>query len=138
MTDSDSTGGSKLVKTDVMGRLRTTRKQREALLDAFDQGGLSGPDFARVHGIKYQTFATWRQRRKRERGEYCKAAAKKPENFTLVEVAEDRAEAAPGHSESALRVELPGSGVLMIRDSGGVSLAVEFMIKLQSERRAGC
>ena len=51
MTDSDSSGGTELVKTDVMGRLRTTRKQREAFLDAFDKGGLSGPDFARVHGI---------------------------------------------------------------------------------------
>ena len=31
MTDSDSSGGTELVKTDVMGRLRTTREQREAL-----------------------------------------------------------------------------------------------------------
>ncbi len=68
MTDSDSkkqvglasvTGG--VLKRDSRGRVRTTEEQREAPLGEFERSGLSGPQFARVAGINYQTFATWRQ-----------------------------------------------------------------------------
>lgn len=72
MTDSDSAGDSAFLKTDALGRTRTTKEQRIAILDAFDQSGLSGPDFARVHGIKYQTLATWRQKRRKEQGRSSK------------------------------------------------------------------
>jgi len=47
-----------------MGRLRITKEQRETLLDAFVSSGLSGTRFAATHGIKYQTFATWVQKRR--------------------------------------------------------------------------
>ena len=48
------------------GRVLTTQEQRRALLQAFENSGLSGPQFARVAGINYQTFATWRQQHKRQ------------------------------------------------------------------------
>ena len=67
MTDSDVQEKVQLLKTDALGRVRTTREQREAILDAFETGALSGPEFAQVHGINYQTFATWRQKRRRLR-----------------------------------------------------------------------
>jgi len=37
------------------------------LLNEFDRRGMSGAAFAELIGIKYQTFATWRQRRERKR-----------------------------------------------------------------------
>ncbi len=88
MTDGDSAGEASFVKTDTLGRIRTTREQREALLDAFEAGGLSGPEFTRIHGINYQTFATWRQKRRRERGEgggMTTHSTSGPGVFTLIE-----------------------------------------------------
>jgi hypothetical protein len=53
-----------ILKSDRRGRLRFTPEQRLALLDAYDASGLSGPKFAQLHGVNYQTFAGWFQRRK--------------------------------------------------------------------------
>ncbi|WAC21095.1 hypothetical protein OVA24_06825 [Luteolibacter sp. SL250] len=60
----------KLIKVDAIGRVRTAAAQREALLDAYESSGLSGPEFAARHGVKYLTFATWLQKRKRRTGSY--------------------------------------------------------------------
>ena len=48
-----------ILKTDVIGRLRTPLARREQLLDEFEKSGLSGQEFAELAGIKYSTFATW-------------------------------------------------------------------------------
>lgn len=44
---------TELLKTDVLGRVRSTPAQREALLHAFACSGLSGVAFAHLHGVKY-------------------------------------------------------------------------------------
>ncbi|MCF6312677.1 MAG: hypothetical protein L3J39_09530 [Verrucomicrobiales bacterium] len=87
MTDSDLKEKAQLLKTDRLGRVRTPRDQRDAILDAFETSALSGIEFAQVHGIKYQTFATWRQKRRRHGDGKIKQAAK-PEGLklTLAEV----------------------------------------------------
>ena len=54
-----------IIKADQRGRLRFTPDQRATLLAAYDTSGLSGPKFAQLHGLNYQTFAGWLQRRKR-------------------------------------------------------------------------
>ena len=59
-----------ILKTDVLGRVRTPRERREHLLDEFERSGLSGKKFAALAGIKYPTFATWAQKRRRQRGTY--------------------------------------------------------------------
>ena len=58
---------SVLIKTDVRGRMKHTHEQRERILDEFEHSGLSGPKFAALCGVKYQTFATWRHSRKQRR-----------------------------------------------------------------------
>lgn len=63
-----------VLKTDVLGRVRISREHRKALLDAFENGDVSGLAFARSHGVNYQTFASWIQKRRRERGTYPFAA----------------------------------------------------------------
>lgn len=40
------------------GRVRSTVAQRQAMLAEFERSGLSGPQFARVAGIAYQTFGS--------------------------------------------------------------------------------
>ena len=57
-----------ILKTDTRGRVITPAARREKLLDEFEQSGLSGAKFAQLTGLKYSTFATWAQRRRRQRG----------------------------------------------------------------------
>jgi len=58
-----------ILKQDRKGRVRTPRAKQEVILDEYERGGMSGPEFAQYLGIKYQTFATWVQkRRKRKAG----------------------------------------------------------------------
>jgi transposase len=57
-----------VLKTDGLGRVKTPKERREALLDEFERGGMSGTKFAEFVGVKYQTFASWRQKRRRQRG----------------------------------------------------------------------
>jgi hypothetical protein len=69
MTDSEPMGSTVTVlKRDAVGRVQRTLAQREAILDEFERSGLSGKAFARVAGIKYQTFVSWRQDRRESRG----------------------------------------------------------------------
>jgi hypothetical protein len=69
-TTKVTTLGSELtiLKQDSRGRVRTSAARREQLLDEFEHSGLSGPKFAELVGVKYQTFATWVQKRKRKGG----------------------------------------------------------------------
>ncbi len=55
-----------LIRQDRLGRMRFTREQRESLLDAYEASGLTGPQFAALHGVAYQTFATWAQKRRKQ------------------------------------------------------------------------
>ncbi|NJM38310.1 MAG: hypothetical protein HC845_10870 [Akkermansiaceae bacterium] len=65
-TNSDT----ELIKMDCIGRVRTTAEHRGVLLAAYEESALSGPEFCKHHGIKYQTFATWLQKRRRATGAY--------------------------------------------------------------------
>jgi DNA-binding transcriptional regulator YiaG len=67
MTHSDfDTESVTVLKQDRRGRVLTTPSQRLALLQQFEKCGLSGPQFAGVAGINYQTFVSWRQQQKRQ------------------------------------------------------------------------
>jgi hypothetical protein len=57
-----------LIKTDGKGRVRMPAEQREKLLEEFERSGISGPQFAAVVGVKYQTLAGW-ARKRRQRGQ---------------------------------------------------------------------
>ena len=54
----DTTNDLTILKTDTLGRREHTNPEhREAWLDAFEQTSMSGAAFARLHGIRYTTFA---------------------------------------------------------------------------------
>src|SRR5476651_341938 len=59
-------GQDQIVKVDRIGRIKTPRERREALLAEFDRSGMSGQQFAKWAGIKYGTFITWVQKRRRK------------------------------------------------------------------------
>jgi transposase len=59
-----------ILRTEVLGRVRTPQERREHLLDEIERSGLSGQKFAALAGVKYATLATWAQKRRRQRGAY--------------------------------------------------------------------
>jgi transposase-like protein len=60
MTDTNESNEA-IIRVDRRGRLRYTKEQKEAMLAACRDSGLSGPQFAALHGIKYPTLASWLQ-----------------------------------------------------------------------------
>ncbi len=48
-------------KRDARGRKITPRSEREALLRAYEQSGLTQKAFAQREGIKFPTFVSWLQ-----------------------------------------------------------------------------
>ena len=53
------------VTLDSKGRLRVSKEQRRAILEKFEQSGVSAAQFAKLIGLKYSTLAGWRQRHRR-------------------------------------------------------------------------
>lgn len=110
----------KLLKRDVLGRVRTPRAKREEILDEFEGSGVSGGEFAELAGIKYPTLASWIQRRRRERGAHGrKAPVKRVQKVRFLEALVEKADP----SSTALEVELLGGARLRTTDAGQVPLA---------------
>ena len=55
---STNTEETLILKTDALGRVHMPADRREAILDAFEQSGMSGQAFAKHAGLKYPTFAS--------------------------------------------------------------------------------
>jgi len=56
------------IRSDTKGRVLVAADQRDALLDPFEQSGQSDMAFCRQHDLKYPTFATLVQKRRRGSG----------------------------------------------------------------------
>jgi hypothetical protein len=127
MTDRQREG--QILKTDALGRVRTSAERRERLLDEYEGSGVSGRKFAELTGIKYQTLASWVQRRRRHRGKEAKTKA--PPNAAAVRwleaVVEKSAQANLGVKATGLQVHLPGGVRLEIGSSEEVPLAAALL-----------
>lgn len=108
MTDMQGSGDV-LIKTDEAGRVRTPAGRRASLLAEFDRSGLSGPKFAALAGIKYQTFAGWLRKRRQGPGG---------------ELASPAGPAVSGRWLEAVVEEVPAGGGLMLQLPGGVRVEV--------------
>ena len=133
-----------VLKTDVLGRVRVKRARREALLDEYERGGASAQAFAALVGIKYQTFATWVQQRRRPRRP-CRPATRvealpAPPTPTgalrLVEavVEHGRHQTAVVENAESLCVHLPGGARVEVRDARQAVLAAELLKALLPAR----
>jgi hypothetical protein len=122
-----------VLKQDVLGRVKTPKERREQLLDEFERSGLPGLKFAELAGIKYQTFATWAQKRRRKRGD--DAAGKLPVAKPSVQWLEAVVAPPPGAVVKAgalfLVVQLPGGVRVEISDGKQVELAAALVRALQ-------
>ena len=117
---------SVIIKSDVRGRVRYNPEQRSALLAAFESSGLSGPRFAALHGVKYQTLANWIGKHKR--GALSVPPAAHPALLTLVPAElEPSAGAGPG-----MEVLVPGGVKLIVTTPGQVQLAAALVKALHN------
>ncbi len=121
--------GEEVLKTDVLGRMKTPAARREQLLDEFERSGLSGKKFTELVGVKYPTFATWAQKRRRQRGAY--PAVKVPKQLRWLEAVVDQAQKTGGESSLALVLELPGGAKVQINDAKQAALAAVLLQALQ-------
>jgi len=113
-----------ILKSDGAGRVQTPVARQIELVRVFERSGLSGPRFAAMAGIKYQTFATWR--RKHGSGAVSRARSKEPPP-RLVE-----AVVAAGAGSGAVAIDLPGGARLCVQHAGQVALAALFIKQLAS------
>jgi hypothetical protein len=117
--------GEQVLKTDVLGRVKTPKERREALLDEFEKSGLTGQKFAEVVGIKYQTFATWAQKRRRQRGSCptVKVPVKTPKQLRWLEAVVAEAQDSGDKNPLPLVLELPGGAKVQMANAQQAALA---------------
>jgi hypothetical protein len=120
-----------LLKTDTLGRVKTPAARREQLLDEFEQSGASGKTFAELVGVKYQTFATWVQQRKRRRAAASKGKAPKAPAAKVRWLEAVVGQTADPGAGSSLSVHLPGGVRLEISCAKQIPLAVALIRELE-------
>jgi hypothetical protein len=118
-----------VLKMDLLGRVKTPAARREQLLDEFERSGLTGQKFAEVVGIKYQTFATWAQKRRRQRGAY--PAVKRPKQLRWLEAVVGEAQSSGDKIPLPLVLELPGGAKVQIADAQQAALAAVLLRALE-------
>ena len=121
-----------ILKTDVLGRVSMPKDRREAILDAFEQSGMSALAFSKQIGVKYPTFANWVQKRRRLRGDASKKKLTEPDlapqQVTFVEA--QIQEPCEATLSSALEVQTAGGLKLTIRSQAEVAWAAELIRSL--------
>ena len=120
-----------LLKTDRLGRVRMPREKREQILDGFESSGMSGQAFAARIGVKYTTFASWVQKRRRARGQYANAdcePVKAP--LTLIEAVVQTEEAPPAPRIS-LELETATGLKVRLNASAEIPIAVQLLKALR-------
>jgi hypothetical protein len=121
--------GEMVLKTDGLGRVKTPAVRRETLLDEFERSGLSGAKFAALAGIKYQTFAAWAHRRRKQRGGGGPAKAPAPlaDPVRWLEAVVEQAQTPDSHHPTVLVLRLPGGVHLEVADEKQAVLAASLV-----------
>ena len=109
-----------ILKSDAGGRMLLPVERQVELVREFERSGLSGPRFAVMAGLKYQTFATWR----RKYGTLPPARRRPTEMNGAVAWME--AVVDPGRA-SALTLVLPGGATVLVSHPGQVTLAAQLL-----------
>src|ERR1700761_1264562 len=121
MTSTPTSG--QILKTDSLARVRTPPERKRELLDEFDRSGLSGWKFASLVGIKYQTFAAWVAKRKRDGQVGTPARAEAAgAKVRWLEAVIDQAQAADGKSTAALTLQFAGGARAEVADRKQIPL----------------
>jgi len=134
MTSTQTSGP--ILKTDSLARVRTPPERKRELLEEFERSGLSGWQFASLVGIKYQTFAAWVAKRKRE-GQVATPAQAEAVGSKVrwLEAVIDQARAADGKSPAALTLQFAGGARVEVADLKQIPLAAALLRALD---QPGC
>jgi transposase-like protein len=120
-----------IIKTDRRGRLRYSLEQKASLVEAYQSSGLSGPRFAALHGVNYQTLASWLHKRKRE-SSFASSESCSPRRTSLIPAEiENVLESGAGQ---ALEIHLPGGSRLSLTAPSQVRLAAALIRELENPR----
>lgn len=115
-----------IIRTDRRGRLRYTAEQKQTLIEAYESSGLSGPKFAELHGVCYQTLVYWLKKRQ-------SSATGHPALLSLVPAELDHGQGL-ATGVKPMEILLADGTRLAVHGPGQVDLAVRFIRELQSAR----
>jgi transposase-like protein len=106
-------------KRDRRGRRITSGERRAQLLEAYEHSGMTQAQFARQHGIVYQTFASWVQSRRRRKAVPASPGAR---HFAQVQLA--REANAPVVGAVILRARFADGLELSASDAGALAALI--------------
>ena len=128
--------GETILKTDIKGRVQTPPERRESLLDEFERSGLSGTKFAELTGMKYQTFAAWAARRRKQRG-VVQGPVKATHPVRWLEAVVSDAKSPTSRLMAPVKLRLPTGAWIEVAELSQVSLAAALAQALE-EAPAPC
>ena len=126
-----------VLKQDARGRVWTPAERREAVLDEFERSGLPAAQFAAHVGVKYPTFASWMQKRRKARGERNALEKQRPAVPRLAGWVEATVENGAEDRTRTVVVHLPGGARLEVNHGGQVLLAA-CLLRALGEGAVGC
>lgn len=115
-----------ILKSDAGGRTFVPLERQIELVREFERSGLSGPRFAAMTGLKYQTFATWR----RKHGTL--PVTRRRSSVPPIRLGEWMEAVIEPNSGSALTVMLPGGASVSVSHSSQAYLAAQLLKALVS------
>ena len=115
--------GAIILKSDASGRVLVPVERQVELVREFERSGLSGPRFAEIAGMKYQTFAARRRRHgtpppTRQPGA---PSVQPPGTASWLEATVEPA------GETSIVVRPPGGATMELSHSGQAALAAELL-----------
>lgn len=111
-----------ILKSDAGGRVLVPLEQQVELVREYERSGLSGPKFAEMAGVKYQTFATWR----RKHGSQPPTRQPRMSSPPIPSASWLEATVEPA-GETSILVRLPGGATMELSHPGQASLAVQLL-----------
>jgi hypothetical protein len=111
-----------ILKRDAGGRVVVPVQRQVELVREYESSGLSGPKFAALAGLRYQTFATWRRKHGTQPPSRMRAAAPTlPATTAWMEAVVEP------QSSMALTLRLPGGTTAEITHPGQAALAAQLL-----------
>lgn len=113
-----------ILKRDAGGRVVVPLARQVELVREFERSGLSGPRFAAMAGVKYQTFAGWRRRHGQLPMQRRRSATPQAGGAWM--------EAVLAPAEDTLVVRLPGGASVEMTHRSQAALAAQLIQALRS------
>lgn len=115
-----------ILKSDAGGRMLVPVERQVELVREFERSGLSGPRFAAMAGLKYQTFATWRRKHGTLPATRRRPRVPPPGLGAWMEAVVESGDV------RALTMMLPGGATVSVSHSSQVPLAAQLLKALSS------